>query len=83
MTFKIIIALLIAFIGVVMLVNSMIMETGDIDERRSFAEHEGMLGICIMVISILAVAYFCGINYARAHQEPQEKQSIESEVENG
>lgn len=80
MTFKIIIALLIAFIGVVMLVNSMVMDTGDIDERRSFAEHEGMLGIGIMLISLLAVAYFCGINYARAHQEPQEKQSIESEV---
>lgn len=80
MTFKIIIALLIAFIGIVMLVNSMVMDTGDIDERRNFSEREGMIGVCIVVFSLLAVAYLCGINYARAHQEPQEKQSIESEV---
>ena len=81
MTFNIIVALQIALIGIVMLVNSMFMDTGDIDERHKWAKHEGVLGISIMLISLLAVAYFCGMNYVHAHQEPQEKQSIESEVE--
>lgn len=80
MTFKIIIALLIAFIGIVMFVNSMVIDTADIDERRDFSEREGMIGVCIVVLSLLAVAYLCGINYAHAHQEPQEKAIETSEV---
>ena len=51
-------ALLISFIGAVMIVNAMVMDTADIDERRNFSEREGMIGVCIVVLSLLAVAYF-------------------------
>ena len=74
-------AFLIAFIGIIMLVNSFVIVETDIDIKRSWSEAEGAFGIAITVLSLLAVAYLCGMDYARSHRaEPQEKAIETSEV---
>ena len=73
--------IIIGVLGSVMIVNALFMETQDSANIQSFALREFMIGVLVLLVSLLTIAFIMGRDYDYTfHEGLHKKQAIESEV---